>query len=127
MQETGKRAGNGAIIPYNKIKRGFLRLRPTLFAYPCILSAQKVQSEGKLAMPIYDYQCSGCGKTYDVFHKVREVEEDIVCPHCNATAHVRLISAPSFSMNGKPSGSYTPAQAPSCTDGGCCGGSCGLN
>jgi putative FmdB family regulatory protein len=74
-------------------------------------------------MPIYDYQCSSCGKTYDVFHKVREVEEDIVCPECSSTKHVRLISAPSFSMKGTSAAD----PAPSCADGSCCGGSCGVN
>ena len=78
-------------------------------------------------MPIYDYQCSDCGKTYDVFHKVREIKEDVTCPKCNSAAHVRLISAPSFSMNGSSSGSCGSDPAPSCTDGSCCGGSCGIN
>jgi len=78
-------------------------------------------------MPIYDYQCSDCGKTYDVFHKVREVKEDVVCPNCDSTAHVRLISAPSFSMNGSSAGSYSSESAPSCTDGACCSGACGVN
>ena len=78
-------------------------------------------------MPIYDYQCSDCGTTYDVLHKVREVEEDIVCPSCDSRKHVRLISAPSFSMNGKSSDSYSSEPAPSCASGSCCGGSCGLD
>lgn len=78
-------------------------------------------------MPIYDYRCSSCGKTYDVLHKVREIKEDVVCPNCNSTTHVRLISAPSFSMNGGSAGSYISESAPSCTDGACCGGSCGVN
>jgi len=56
---------------------------------------------------------------YDVFHKVKEVEEDIVCPACASTKHTRLLSAPSFSMNASDSG-------PACTSGGCCDGSCGL-
>jgi putative FmdB family regulatory protein len=74
-------------------------------------------------MPIYDYKCTDCGSTYDVFHKVREIEEDIICPQCNSTKHVRLISAPSISMKG----SSAPEPMPSCSDGSCCGGSCGLN
>lgn len=78
-------------------------------------------------MPIYDYRCSDCGKTYDVFHKVREVKEDIICPECNSTEHVRLISAPSISMKGSSSSSSFSDQMPSCADGSCCGGSCGLN
>ena len=71
-------------------------------------------------MPIYDYRCDGCGSTYDVFHKVREVVEDVVCPECGSAEHTRLLSAPSISMGGKE-------EIPACTTGGCCGGSCGLN
>jgi len=72
-------------------------------------------------MPIYDYKCNDCGKTYDVFHKVREVVEDVVCPTCGSAKHTRLLSAPSFSMGSQP-------DVPSCQTGGCCsGGSCGLN
>jgi putative FmdB family regulatory protein len=78
-------------------------------------------------MPIYDYQCSGCGKTYDVFHKVREIKEDVVCPTCDSTTHVRLISAPSFSMNGRSAGRAISESALSCADGACCGGSCSVN
>ena len=72
-------------------------------------------------MPIYDYKCNDCGKTYDVFHKVRVVAEDVVCPTCGSAKHTRLLSAPSFSMGSQP-------DVPSCQTGGCCGGgSCGLN
>jgi len=76
-------------------------------------------------MPIYDYQCSDCNKVYDVFHKVREVEEDIICPACNSTKHVRLISAPTISTKG--SGSFRSDAAPPCADSPGCDGSCGLN
>jgi putative FmdB family regulatory protein len=75
-------------------------------------------------MPIYDYQCAKCGKTYDVFHKVREVLGDVVCPSCGSPDHARLISAPSFSMGGP---GRSGSEAPSCSDGNCCGGACGLD
>ncbi len=78
-------------------------------------------------MPIYDYKCSDCGTTYDIFHKVREVEEDIVCPSCYSQKHVRLISAPSFSMHGRSSNSLSTDSTPPCGDGSCCGGACGLD
>ena len=77
-------------------------------------------------MPIYDYRCNDCGAIYDVFHKVREVTEDVVCPSCNSVSHTRLIGAPSFSMAGKSTASAA-AEAPSCATGGCCGGTCGLD
>ncbi len=71
-------------------------------------------------MPIYDYRCDECGTTYDVFHKVREVAEDVLCPSCGSVSHTRLLSAPSFSMRTQP-------EVPSCATGRCSGGSCGLN
>ena len=77
-------------------------------------------------MPIFDYKCNDCQQVYDVFHKVREVEEDIVCPSCNSQRHTRLLSAPNVSVKGKQT-DYSAA--PSCdTGGGCCGGGmCGIN
>jgi putative FmdB family regulatory protein len=78
-------------------------------------------------MPIYDYKCTNCNATYDVFHKVREIEEDVICPTCNSPKHIRLLSAPNVAVGGKSSMDYSPA--PSCeSPGGCCGGgACGLN
>ena len=77
-------------------------------------------------MPIYDYRCDNCGKTYDVFHKVREVPEDIICPDCASTRHTRLISAPAVSFR---TGSLNRGSdnGPTCRDGSCCGGACGLD
>jgi putative FmdB family regulatory protein len=74
-------------------------------------------------MPIYDYRCDECGATYDIFHKVREVVEDVVCPSCNSPKHTRLIGAPSIQMNGMTTKSSGESPAPSC----CAGGACGLN
>jgi putative FmdB family regulatory protein len=73
-------------------------------------------------MPIYDYQCADCGTTYDVFHKVREVEEDVVCPSCQSLKHVRLISAASVAVKG--SAAAERGFMPPCGDASCCGGSC---
>jgi putative FmdB family regulatory protein len=71
-------------------------------------------------MPIYDYQCNDCGNTYDIFHKVREIAEDVVCSSCGSGKHTRLLSTPSFSMGNQAKDS-TPSTPT------CCGGSCGLN
>ena len=71
-------------------------------------------------MPIYDYQCDDCGKTYDVLHKVREVVEDVICPQCGSDRHKRLISATNISKGNQPD------NAP-CGDSSRCGGSCRLN
>jgi putative FmdB family regulatory protein len=76
-------------------------------------------------MPVFDYSCSDCGKTYDVYHKVREVSEDVICPHCGSSKHKKLFSAATLSMGESGSSSHS---ASACEMGsGCCGGACGLN
>ena len=73
-------------------------------------------------MPVYDYRCDGCGTTYDILHKGREVVEDVVCPSCGSARHTRLISAPAVNTKGNQ-----PDPVPPCGDASCCGGSCSLN
>ena len=73
-------------------------------------------------MPVYEYQCAGCGKTYDILHLGREKTEDIVCPSCHSKEHKKLMSAASVATKG---GGGDPG--PSCTPDTCCGGSCGMN
>jgi putative FmdB family regulatory protein len=76
-------------------------------------------------MPIYDYLCADCGTTYDVFHKVREIEEDILCPSCGSANHHRLIGKPNVAVSARSFSSPMPSDCSS--SGGCCGGSCGLD
>ena len=79
-------------------------------------------------MPTFDYKCTDCGATYDVFHKVREVEEDIICPSCSSHRHMRLMSAPNFSVSGRSSVTHSAPRSSEEYGGGCCGGgACGLN
>jgi len=72
-------------------------------------------------MPVFDYVCAECETTFDIYHKVREMTEDILCPSCGSNRYRKLISAPAISVGGKSSSS--PASSCS-TDfgGGCCGG-----
>jgi putative FmdB family regulatory protein len=78
-------------------------------------------------MPVYDYQCKECNSKYDVFHKGKEVKEDVVCPSCGSLRHKKLMSVPMVSMGTTSTGSDFSG-APSCDTGGCCGGgTCGLN
>ena len=50
-------------------------------------------------VPIYEYQCNGCGHLFDVMQKVSDVPETI-CPKCNQEAVIRLVSAPGFQLKG---------------------------
>ena len=77
-------------------------------------------------MPVYDYRCTNCNSTYDVFHKGQEVREDVVCPSCGSTNHKKLMSIPVVSIGASSTKSQCSDGA-SCDTGGCCGGVCGLN
>jgi putative FmdB family regulatory protein len=76
-------------------------------------------------MPVYDYRCTQCGTMYDIYHKVREVKEDVICPSCASREHTKLISVPG------PSVANSSADKPTscaCDMGGeCCGGACSMN
>lgn len=75
-------------------------------------------------MPIFDYHCDDCGSIYEVFHKVREKAEDIVCPQCGSTHSRKQISAPAVSMG---AASSSGSSSESFGGGGCASGMCGLN
>lgn len=75
-------------------------------------------------MPIFDYHCTDCGRTYEVFHKVREKAEDIVCPNCGSRQFKKQMSAPMVSMGGTSAPESSCENSSSC---GCSSGMCGLN
>jgi putative FmdB family regulatory protein len=72
-------------------------------------------------MPVVEYQCSKCEKQYDVYHKTREIIEDVLCPSRGSHHHKRLLSASAIAV-GKQS--YSTSSSDGC---GCSGGTCGLN
>ncbi len=75
-------------------------------------------------MPVFDYQCSDCGRTYDIFHKVREIVEEVACPHCGSAKYRKLMSAPMVgvgSVSGKSSSSSDESAGNCCCGGGACG------
>jgi putative FmdB family regulatory protein len=78
-------------------------------------------------MPIYDYQCNDCGKTYDVFHKGKEIVEDIVCPSCGSLNHKKLMSVTQISMGNNSAPSCSDGSCNSFGGGGCASGMCGLS
>lgn len=76
-------------------------------------------------MPIYDYRCTDCGTLYDVYHKVREIKEDVVCPSCQSHEHTKLMSVPGVAVSNNSSSNAAPC---ACDMGGeCCGGACSMN
>jgi putative FmdB family regulatory protein len=71
-------------------------------------------------MPVYEYTCLRCGAPYDVFHKGREIVEDVVCPSCGSAEHKKLMSVPGLAVTASGSISGSPG-------GNCCGGTCGAS
>jgi putative FmdB family regulatory protein len=80
-------------------------------------------------MPIFDYRCKDCNQSFDVFHKVKEVEEDILCPSCGSKKYKKMMSRVSVSIHGgtpKVSSSADEFSGSSCDN--CCNnGMCGMN
>lgn len=76
-------------------------------------------------MPMYSYKCENCETKYDIFYKVRENTEEIICPNCNSRAYKKLMTAASISGVSKTS--FPMADIPPCAYGACEGGSCGMN
>ena len=50
-------------------------------------------------MPIYDFQCTSCGHQSEVMRKMSE-SNTTTCPHCKEEAFTKMLSAPSFQLNG---------------------------
>ncbi|HTP79228.1 MAG TPA: zinc ribbon domain-containing protein [Bacteroidota bacterium] len=75
-------------------------------------------------MPIYDYRCGECGSTYDVLHKTREIETDVICPSCGSARAVKLMSVPAAVTRTQSAG---PRQDSCALGDDCCGGVCSSN
>ena len=57
-------------------------------------------------MPIYEYECKKCGKTFEIYQRITETSKDVKCPVCGEPDPQRKISA--FSSCGTSgSGGYT--------------------
>lgn len=50
-------------------------------------------------MPIYEFECSGCGHRFDRLQKLSDTDPSI-CPACAAPQLRRKVSAPSFRLAG---------------------------
>jgi putative FmdB family regulatory protein len=50
-------------------------------------------------MPIYEFECAGCGHRFDHLQKLSDADPTI-CPTCAAPQLRRMVSAPSFRLAG---------------------------
>jgi len=54
----------------------------------------------RLRMPIYEYKCSKCNKSFSVLQKAGASEKDTSCPDCGSKSVKKLLSAFSCSVSG---------------------------
>ncbi len=50
-------------------------------------------------MPIYEFECTGCGHRFDRLQKLSE-DDPTICPACAAAKLRRRVSAPAFRLAG---------------------------
>lgn len=72
-------------------------------------------------MPLFEFQCSECNRSFEKLVFTSEDKEGIVCPTCSSSKVEIQLSA--FGI-GKTNGTPNPGPS-SIGGGGCCGGSCG--
>jgi putative FmdB family regulatory protein len=59
-------------------------------------------------MPIYEYRCESCGKTFEKIRRMSDADRDAECPDCKSQAAKRVVSG--FAMSGcgpGPGGRFT--------------------
>jgi len=79
-------------------------------------------------MPIYEYRCVNCDRSFEAF--VRPTDESAQCPQCHGSKLTREMSTfAARASNGDSASAVASAMANSGTSssGGCCGGSCGCH
>jgi len=51
-------------------------------------------------MPIYDYRCTECDATFEIFHREDPVTEKVSCPECQSLDIRKLVSVSNFHLKG---------------------------
>ncbi len=62
-------------------------------------------------MPIYEYACAGCGKTFEELILRKSDEAEVACPACRGRKVSRQMSRPAATRGGGDGGF---SAAPSC-------------
>jgi putative FmdB family regulatory protein len=43
-------------------------------------------------MPLYEYQCRGCGKTFEMLRRMKDADAELECPDCHSNKVERQYS-----------------------------------
>jgi putative FmdB family regulatory protein len=71
-------------------------------------------------MPVYEYACRACGRSFDRMRPMAERLSAPPCPSCNATETVLRLSTPGM-VGTRSADAAGPCGQPAGT---CCGGAC---
>jgi len=55
-------------------------------------------------MPMYEYRCRVCGKTFELLRRMSDSDRDLLCPACRSEQVERLLSTFATSGSCGPSG-----------------------
>jgi putative FmdB family regulatory protein len=69
-------------------------------------------------MPLYEFKCGSCGRSFEDLVRRAEDEAEVACPSCGARKVTRLLSAPALG--------WLQAAGVSSDGGGCGGGGGGF-
>jgi putative FmdB family regulatory protein len=56
-------------------------------------------------MPVYEYRCEECGRTYEQIRRMSDADKDLACPSCASPKIERLFSAFATKSCSAPAGS----------------------
>jgi len=70
-------------------------------------------------MPLYEYQCSDCSRTFDLLRPYHRADETLDCPVCGSDRVRRKMSVIALRLD------QVSNRIENRTMGACCGGSCG--
>lgn len=68
-------------------------------------------------MPLYEYTCRDCGKTFEKLVASRERDAGLMCADCGSKRVRRLVST--FAIGRAGAGGNTATSCPTCTTGTC--------
>lgn len=86
-----------------------------------------VRNISGVKMPTYVYKCKECNTKYEVFFKVKEIKEDIICPNCHSNESIKQMTAANVGGSSSSKSLDTLPSYPTCSTGTCSTGLCGLN
>ena len=62
-------------------------------------------------MPVYEYDCGGCGQRFELFQSVHSTPDEAKCTHCGVQKATRLMSAFASKVVGTAKPTFTEMKA----------------